>query len=179
MTQNELILICIAGVLLGLFITCLLLAIQYYKRWRVVLTSLTETSVNWNDCRKKLKHCVNELNGAQDEARRLRRNAVKDGINIYKLQNKLSLYQNHPDEAVRMALYPKQKLVVSTEGGDIGAGVILNFEGALELEGLGFQIESPVRMQGYWTRQGLYMTSVDPMLAIPPMDRVETFIYAV
>lgn len=94
--------------------------------------------------------------------------------------NKLSLYENHPNEVVRMALYPKQKLVVSTPGCLVaGGGAIIDFEGALELDGEVFQMENPVKMRGKWSSEGLVMFPLDPTQDIPAMDKLEVFIYAV
>ncbi len=96
------------------------------------------------------------------------------------LRAKLSSYENHPDEAVRMALYPKQRLVISTPGCPIaGGGTIIDFEGALELDGDTFQIESPVKIRGKWSSEGLVMFPLDPTQDIPAMDKLEVFIYVV
>jgi hypothetical protein len=168
--MNELILICIAG----LFITTLLLAIQYYKRWKVARADYLDSDCAFQSSQNNLMRYISD---SQVNRNRLTEKYLQ---RINKLEDTLALYTNHPDEAVRMALYPKQKLVVSTDGCQhAGGAAILNFDGALELEGEVFQIESPIRMQGYWTRQGLRMVPLGVMDEIPPMDRVETFIYAV
>lgn len=100
--------------------------------------------------------------------------------NSKKLKAKLLSYTTHPNEVVRMALYPKQRLVISTPGCPVaGGGTIIDFEGALELDGGVFQIESPIKMRGKWSSEGLVMLPLDPTQDIPAMDKLEVFIYAV
>jgi hypothetical protein len=178
MTQNELILL-FGGLFIVtalLFITCLLLAIQYYKRWRRECAASERHRVSYHEC-----------NALLSDERRNAKELLDQGYRAYKILNDeykaiketLSKYTNHPDEVVRMALYPKQRLVVSTEGCPVGAGTVLSFKGALELEGDRFRIESPVKMDCFWLTTGLHASPLDPTQDIPAMDGLETFIYTV
>lgn len=179
-TDIELVLACVAIAVAILAAAGIILAVKYQHRLHGALKNNKDWQDSHNACNANLSFCVKELVAEQEEARRLRKSNMEFGMELHKANAKLLSYTTHPNEVVRMALYPKQKLVVSTPGCLVaGGGAIIDFEGALELDGEVFQMENPVKMRGKWSSEGLVMFPLDPTQDIPAMDKLEVFIYAV